>query len=165
MNTLTTYTFLAQVAATLAMVGLIWFVQIVHYPLFAQVGRDGFRRYEMDHQRLTTWVVVPFMLTELATAMLMIWQRPISVSSTAVWFGLVLLALIWLVTYTVQVPQHASLVMSYDAEIQRRLVLCNWIRTAAWSARGLLVLWMVGQIIQSADANPVVAGIVKSTSP
>ena len=73
MNSMTQWTLLLQVAATLCMVGLIWFVQIVHYPLLAQVGRDGFRRYEMDHQRLTTWVVAPLMLTELTTAFLMIW--------------------------------------------------------------------------------------------
>ena len=30
--------FLAHIAATLFMCGAIWFVQIVHYPLFEQVG-------------------------------------------------------------------------------------------------------------------------------
>ena len=33
---------LTQVFATLFMVGLIWFVQIVHYPLYAKVGREQF---------------------------------------------------------------------------------------------------------------------------
>ena len=32
---------LSNVAATLYMVGLIWCIQIVHYPLFAQVGKEG----------------------------------------------------------------------------------------------------------------------------
>lgn len=30
---------LANVASTLSMVGLAWFVDVVHYPLFAAVGR------------------------------------------------------------------------------------------------------------------------------
>ena len=142
---MTQWTFLLQLAATLSMVGLIWFVQVVHYPLLAQVGREGFRRYEMDHQRLTMWVVGPLMLTELATALLMIWYPPIGVGESAIWLGLALLVSIWLVTYTVQVPQHASLTVSYDLDVQRRLVLGNWFRTFAWTARGALVLWMVGQ--------------------
>jgi hypothetical protein len=33
---------LANAAATLFMVGVIRFVQVVHYPLFARVGRPGF---------------------------------------------------------------------------------------------------------------------------
>ena len=55
---------LLQAASTLAMVGLIWFVQIVHYPLFAQVGREGFSGYEQAHQNRTTFVVAPLMLVE-----------------------------------------------------------------------------------------------------
>ena len=39
---------LLQAAATLAMVGLIWFIQVVHYPLFGQVGRDKFPAFVCD---------------------------------------------------------------------------------------------------------------------
>ena len=46
---------LTQVFATLFMVGLIWFVQIVHYPLYANVGREQFPEYEALHNRMTTW--------------------------------------------------------------------------------------------------------------
>lgn len=155
MSELTKWTLLLQVGATLAMVGLIWFVQVVHYPLFAQVGRDGFRRYEMDHQRLTAYVVAPLMLTELATAVLLLWWRPANVSSGWAWLGLALLASIWIMTYAVQVPQHASLALSYDASIQRRLVVGNWFRTFAWTARGILVLWMIGQAVNVSIVSTV----------
>jgi uncharacterized membrane protein len=155
MHEIAKWTLLVQVAATLAMVGLIWFVQVVHYPLFAQVGRDAFRRYEMDHQRLTAFVVGPLMLAELATAILLFWWRPAGLGSGALWLGLGLLASIWIMTYTVQVPQHTSLVMSYDTSTQRRLVSCNWYRTAAWSARGLLVLWMASQAFTVIAVSPM----------
>ena len=147
------WTLLLHVAATLAMVGLIWFVQIVHYPLFSRVGRDCFRRYEMDHQRLVAWIVAPGMLTELATAIMLLWYRPVGLEPTTIWFGIALLASIWLVTYTIQVPQHASLVLAYDEGLQRRLVRGNWYRTAAWSARGALVIWMVGQVFTALSVN------------
>ena len=48
---------LAHVGATLFMVGLIWFVQVVHYPLFGSVGREGFAGYSQAHSRLTGFVV------------------------------------------------------------------------------------------------------------
>ncbi len=129
------------------MVGLIWFVQVVHYPLFSRVGEADFHQYEMDHQRLTSIVVVPLMLAELVSAVMLIWFRPEGVSAYSVWLGLALLATIWLATFVVQVPQHAALAQSYDPDTQKRLVSGNWFRTVAWSARGLLVLWMVGQAI------------------
>ena len=157
MAELAKWTLLLHVAATLAMAGLIWFVQIVHYPLFARVGRDSFRRYEMDHQRLVAWIVGPGMLTELATAIILLWCRPSGLDLVTLWLGIGLLASIWLVTYTVQVPQHATLVLAYDDEVQRRLVKGNWYRTAAWSARGILVIWMVAQVMTAVTVNPTSA--------
>lgn len=143
------WTLLLQVAATFSMVGLIWFVQIVHYPLMDRVGREEFCKYEMDHQRLTSWVVVPLMTGELLSAVLLLWYRPSGIDSIVAWVGIVLLGSIWLVTFCVQVPQHTSLVASYDAEVHRGLVKGNWYRTLAWTARGLLVLWMIAQIMKS----------------
>ena len=145
-----------QLCSTLVMVGVIWFVQIVHYPLFAQVGVDAFRRYEMDHQRLTSWVVGPPMLTELGTAVALLWLAPAALPSLCLWLGFGLVLLIWLVTYTIQVPQHAALILAYDGSLARRLVNGNWIRTVAWTARGILVVWMVMQLVP--DVHEISAG-------
>ena len=158
------WTLLAHIAATLAMVGLIWFVQIVHYPLFSRVGRESFQRYEMDHQRLTTWVVAPLMLVELATAIGLLWCRPPGFGSAPVWIGLLLLASIWWMTYRVQLPQHASLALLYDDAVQRRLVSGNWYRTAAWTARGLLVLWMVGRVISTTASHSAAIPLANNAS-
>lgn len=119
MNEFAKWIFLLHVASTLVMVGLIWFVQIVHYPLLSRVGRDNFRRYELDHQRLVTWIVAPGMLTEMATAILLLWYRPMGIETTSLSLGLFVLFTIWLITYTIQVPQHASLVITYDDQVQK----------------------------------------------
>ncbi len=55
---------LSHTAATFYMLGVIWFVQLVHYPLFAAVGKDFFTEYEKRHQSWTTYVVAPGMLVE-----------------------------------------------------------------------------------------------------
>ncbi len=43
MNTPAAVLLTSHLLATSAMVGLIWFVQVVHYPLFAVVGSAGSR--------------------------------------------------------------------------------------------------------------------------
>jgi len=133
---------LANLAATLFMIGVIWFVQVVHYPLFAKVRREDFRAYELRHTSLTTWVVAPPMLLEASTALLLFWFPPTGVSTWQLSMGLALVAVIWLSTALFQVPCHNALAQGFDPAVHRRLVGTNWIRTAAWSARGLLVLWM-----------------------
>jgi hypothetical protein len=132
--------FLAHLGATLAMVGLIWFVQIVHYPLFARVGGDVFAAYEADHARLTSWVVIPFMLIEAGAALFLLWQPPAGVPMVLLWVGAGLLALVWLSTFLLQVPAHDRLHRGFDADVHRWLVMTNWIRTVAWSARGVIAL-------------------------
>lgn len=130
---------LTHVFATLFMVGLIWFVQVVHYPLFANVGNAQFKEYEGLHQRLTTWVVGPAMLVELATALALVKYAPAG-SETLAWVGLGLVVLIWLATATLSVPAHNSLTAEYSTNAYQKLVSTNWIRTAAWTLRGILVL-------------------------
>jgi hypothetical protein len=120
----------------------------VHYPLFDGVGKPEFPAYEQRHTVLTTWVVVPPMLIELTTAVLLIWFRPTGVTDWSVWAGLVLVGTIWLSTAFIQVPCHESLSQLFDPLIHRRLVMTNWWRTAAWSLRGGLVMWMAWSLLR-----------------
>lgn len=130
---------LTHVFATIFMVGLIWFVQIVHYPLFAHIGKSEFSAYEELHQRFTTWVVAPVMLVELATAVALVNAAP-HAWAASVWGGLMLLLLIWLVTATLSVPAHKALTAEFSTDAHRKLVSTNWIRTIAWTVRGILVM-------------------------
>jgi hypothetical protein len=127
--------------ATLAMVGLIWFVQVVHYPLFARVGSDTYTAYQTAHMSRTSLIVGPLMLAELATALLILlgaWSsRPLAIA------GLILLAIAWFSTFFLQIPRHATLERGYDARAAASLVSTNWIRTIAWTARGILALLML----------------------
>ena len=130
---------LTQVFSTSFMVGLIWFVQIVHYPLYAHVGREQFPEYEALHNRLTTWVVGPAMLIEMATAVAFLRYSP-NGSSLIAWLGLGLLAVIWISTATLSVPAHNSLTAEFSAGAYQKLVSTNWIRTVGWSIRGVMVM-------------------------
>lgn len=138
--------FLAHVAATLFMCGVIWFVQVVHYPLFEQVSTTQFKGYEATHRNAIFWVVVPPMFIEGLTAVLLLWQRPQGITPKYPWIGLVLLAIIWLSTWFLQMPQHNRLIQGFDQHAHRILVLSNWIRTLGWSARSVLVLFMLARV-------------------
>ena len=139
--------FLVHLGATLLMVGAIWIVQVVHYPLFAGVGADGWAAYEAAHQARITLVVGPLMVAELVTAVWIVLDRPAALPAWAVVLGAALVGLIWASTAFLQVPLHNALGGAFDAGAHDRLVATNWIRTLAWSARGGLVLWMTARLI------------------
>lgn len=132
-----------HLASTFYMVGLIWFVQVVHYPLFAAVGEDKFVAYEEHHQRLTTWVVGPGMLVELVSGVLLALTAADSRSAMILWISLGLLAIIWLSTALIQIPCHRQLSTGFNASAHRRLVRSNWLRTVVWTGRGVLILMLV----------------------
>lgn len=141
--------FVLQLAATLIMVGLIWFVQIVHYPLLGAVGGPEFARYEQAHVRQTGYVVIPPMLLELATAAAMLAWRPEGAPRWVPLVGIGLLAVVWASTFLLQAPAHGRLVDGFDAATHRLLVVSNWIRTAAWSARGGLLSWVCCRLLSA----------------
>ena len=87
---------IANLVSSCYMVGLIWMVQIVHYPLFARVGREQFVAYQTSHQSLTTIVVGPPMLIEFLTAVLLIWYRPTGVPGGLIYAALAVLVVVWL---------------------------------------------------------------------
>lgn len=133
----------AQLASTAMMVGLIWFVQVVHYPLFASVGAERFVAYEDAHRRLTSYVVGPFMAVEGVTALWIAADPPSGVSRTTAVAGLALLAVVHASTVFLQVPLHGALSKGFNAADAVRLCRTNWIRTVGWSARVVLVGSMV----------------------
>lgn len=136
---------LADVAATWFMVGLIWFVQIVHYPQFAHVGAEGFCAFHRRHTTLTTWIVGPPMLVEAATSIALLWWS--AVASWIVWVGLATVAVNWLSTAALQVPKHNLLANGFDPAAARSLCRTNWIRTVAWSIHGIILLVALNRLI------------------
>jgi hypothetical protein len=133
--------------STLMMAGLGWFVQLVHYPLFAHVGEKNFGRFEKEHVRRTTWIVAPLMTAEAATAIglvFFLWGRQYRGLTL---LGLLLLVVIWASAAFIQVPCHKKLDKGLDLPTAHRLVRTNWIRTAAWTARGVLAI-LILQAIQ-----------------
>jgi len=127
--------------ATWFLVGLIWMVQVVHYPLFAKVGQTEFVGYVAAHANLITLVVSPLMLLELLTAIALLALWPPSLPIWVGWLGLALLCVVWITTAFVSVPLHAKLAAGFDPQAHALLVGTNWVRTLAWSARGLLLAW------------------------
>jgi hypothetical protein len=138
-----------QVGSTLYMVGVIWYVQLVHYPLMAHVGDGLFVGYHGRHTRRTGWVVVGPMLVEAATATVLLWPGIDSVPRPLAVAGFLLVAAIWISTFAIQVPLHRCLARGFDADTHRRLVRTNWIRTVLWSARGGLAIAITAGIWRS----------------
>ena len=132
-----------QIASTLPLVGVIWLVQIVQYPFFSTVSAESFPKYHNAHTFWITPVVAPLMIVEFVSSVLIIFYPPENVDHRLLWLGLFLAVAVWLSTFFLQVPLHEKLAQGFDADAHASLVNTNWVRTIAWSLRGVLVLYFV----------------------
>tara|TARA_Y100000816_G_scaffold107126_1_gene74676 strand:- start:34 stop:408 length:375 start_codon:yes stop_codon:yes gene_type:complete len=119
------------------MVGVIWVIQLVHYPSFHFIELKQYTTFQRFHMSRISFVVIPAMLTELFTLILFIISTdPID---TLVTVSGLLLVLIWLMTAVFFSGVHQKLTLGYDKTVVDKLVKLNWGRTLLWTLRLLLI--------------------------
>ncbi|MDJ0838868.1 MAG: hypothetical protein QNK37_20280 [Acidobacteriota bacterium] len=128
-----------QILTTFSLFGLIWVIQLVHYPAFRFIADDRFPAFHRFHTFQISLVVLPLMLVELAAA---IWLAAVPPTRGPFqWVLLGLTLLVWLSTFALQVPCHSKLGAGKDDVLIDRLVHTNWLRTLAWSLKTGLLGW------------------------
>ena len=138
---------LLNTATTGMLIGLIFTIQLVHYPLFAAVGEAEWPAYAAAHARRVGVLVVPWMALEAASALWLVAAPPAGAPAALLWLALGLLALIWLLTARVNGPRFSRLAAAWTADGHRRLVLANWPRTVLWTARGTILLAVLARAL------------------
>lgn len=120
------------------MAGLIWLVQLVHYPGFTFVESKQFLEFHAFHSKKITFIVLPVMTIELMTAFLL----SLSWNQIFIW-NFISVVILWVLTGLVSVPIHSSLTAGMDLKKIHRLVLTNWFRTATWTVRSIAILYFL----------------------
>jgi hypothetical protein len=139
-----TLVLIVQAVASGVMAGIIWFVQVVHYPLFTAAAPVDGGDYARENQRRTARVVLPPMLVEAATAAWLAVAPPPEIGRGVAFAGVALVGLVWLSTLAVQMPLHTRLARDGHARATvAALVHGNWPRTVLWTARAVLAAWML----------------------
>lgn len=143
----------AHAAATWYMTGVIWMVQLVHYPLFARVGEATFTEYQRAHVDGMTPVVLPAMLVELVCAAALAFRADLLRQPVLARVGFALLLALWGSTFLVQVPLHDRLLEGFESQSHGWLVATNWLRTVLWTLRGLIAGSFLVRALQT-NENP-----------
>lgn len=132
--------FIFHLAASFMMIGIVWLVQVINYPLFRMIPKDLFARFYQAHLDRSQWVIVPLMLTEFCTgAFLLLWP----ITQVSYWLyqlNFALIVAIWLETFFMQLPIHRLLQKNHSLEAIDKLISSNWLRTFTWSIHGLVLI-------------------------
>ncbi len=132
------------------MVGVIWFVQVVHYPMLAEFSEAVPVTSQVEHQRRTGWVVGLPLAVEGFVALGLLAVQPDAATTADVallWVAAALLGIALASTLFLQVPRHARLAEAHDETVAAELVTTNWIRTAAWTIRLALLVVVTARVL------------------
>ena len=121
------------------MTGVIWIVQLVHYPSFFFVAKEKFKEFETFHQKNISFVVLPNMCLELFSNFILLFYYQIH-TGILNYLASLALVLIWSVTFFICMPCHLRLSSGFEENQAKRLTFANWLRTFLWSFRSLYLL-------------------------
>ena len=121
------------------MVGVIWVIQLVHYPSFRFTDREKYVSFQIFHMRNISFIVVPVMILEFLSGLLLVLYH--SNHEYLLRISFILLLIIWLVTALFFAQIHQKLSKGYDETLVRNLVSLNWIRTLLWTIRTIIITY------------------------
>jgi hypothetical protein len=137
---------ITHVVATWFMVGMIWTIHTVHYPLFADVGADSYVQYQAAHvDRIGPLLALPWLIEGL-TLLALMWlaflggRRNLRVP---VAIGAVAMAVVLVISGFWSAPAHGELADGFDAAVHDRLMTANLVRALAWTVRGVTAAWIL----------------------
>jgi hypothetical protein len=125
---------LFEIIITSILVGLIWTIQVVHYPSFLYVGTNDYMAFHNFHMGAITLIATPLMIMEVLFAFLSLKFHNYQSSKTTFCVFFILIA-IWLTTFFITVPIHNQLLVTKNEQFIHKLVLMNWIRTFLWTLK------------------------------
>ena len=134
------FVFLFNLVLSFIAVGLIWTIQLVHYPSMRYIPKDKFQEYHNFHSTKISILAMPLMFAELATSIMLWCQNLNNAIQTLFLINLIIVVLIWLSTFLIQVPLHNALSKEKNTEKLSKLISSNWIRTLLWSTRSFLMI-------------------------
>ena len=142
-------------AATLFMVGLIWTIHYVHYPLFAYVGETTYVDFQDAHvERIGRLLLAPWLIEAVTLAGVLALafvggyktlRVPAIVNGAA-------MAVVLVISGFWSAPAHGKLAKGFDSSVHQQLMTANLIRSLAWSVCGICAIWLV--LVTRANSRP-----------
>ena len=133
-------------AASMFMVGLIWTIHYVHYPLFAYVGESTYASFQAEHvERIGRLLILPWLaegITLISILAIAFIGKQKELRVLAV-INAVAMAVVLVLSGFWSAPAHAKLADGFDESVHQQLMTVNLIRTFAWTVCGICAVLIV----------------------
>lgn len=132
-------TLVFETALSGVLLGVLWFVQLIHYPLFFKVKED-FLSYEKEHVRKMTYFIIPLIILDVFLNVVLTVKLAYHPYSLLIAGALAFNLMAWLSTLFFQLDQHRKLCASFSHKTLKSLINTSWIRTVFWTIKTVLIV-------------------------
>ena len=123
---------------TAIMVGVIWVIQLAHYPAFFFIDKLQYLNFQKFHMNRISIIVIPIMLLEIITGIIYLFYF-YQLDDIYFLISFIFLIIIWISTAIFFTRIHQSLLNGFDRVEISKLVRYNWHRTILWTVRLILL--------------------------
>ena len=122
---------------TFFMTGIIWLIQLIHYPSFSFIDKNMYSKFQTFHMNRISFLVGPIMILELLSGFYLL----LFFYSESNFFviNFILNILILNMTIIVFATIHKKLIEGFKFSLFAKLISMNWIRTILWSMKSIFI--------------------------
>jgi len=134
--------FAVHLGVSLALAGIVLFVQLVHYPSFKVLLGEGdvFVDYHRHYSHFAGRFLGPLMVLELVTAIMLLFTPWALFYGQLFWLNLALIQVVWAITFFHTGPCHHKLIKNPDEKQLNKLLVSNVLRSFLWVGRVVILL-------------------------
>ena len=110
------------------MIGVSILAQFIIYPSFKKPDFKNFNTYHLYYTKKMFYIAAPIMLLELFSSILLVYKYLSKIYLTS----LIILILIWTLTFVFIVPIHNFLAKMHNKEKVDKMIKLNGIRAVFW---------------------------------
>lgn len=122
---------------TFFMTGVIWLIQLIHYPSFSFIDKNKYSKFQTFHMNKITPIVGPIIILEVSTGFYLLYFF----NSESIFFliNFLINILILMMTIIVFGTIHKKLIDGFKTSLFKKLISLNWIRTFLWSLKSIFI--------------------------
>jgi len=132
-----------NLCASVFMTGIIFFIQIVQYPLLHNISTFDFSCYFKKSNYRISWIVYSALVIEIGFAIGLSFLPVRAVMQVPILITYMLLAAATLNTFLIQAPMTQRLQLAFDRELLSKVMFFNGVRLVTWTLRTILLCWII----------------------
>jgi len=138
---------LFNLISTLLIAGILWFVQLVHYPLFNEIPAKNMVNYGYYHMQKISGIINLLFIVDFITIVFLLLLVNSDLSATLMVINISIFLFIVFLTRITFLPIHQQLSKNPNSTLIAKLINLNWIRTLVWSLKVIFLLIIFIEIL------------------